>query len=386
MVDKPPNLDVHAFLQTEAERLGFVLSGIAPLRPPPNYDVYRGWVRAGRHASMAYLASERALERRAQPALILPQAAAILVVALPYFNPQAAPEGPAGEALGRVAAYAWGGDYHEIIPPRLDQLLAALEAYLGRPVLARRYTDTGPILERDFAQQAGLGWAGKNTCLIDPRRGSYFLLGESLLDVPLEPDTPFRADHCGSCRRCIDACPTGCILPDRTIDSARCISYLTIENKGPIPAGLRPKMGEWVFGCDICQMVCPWNMRFAPAAGDTALAPRPEVPRPVLRSELRLTPQAFNRKFRGSPVQRARRRGYLRNVAVALGNQPDPAAISDLSESLSSEPEPLVRAHVAWALGRMRHRRARQSLQDNLRRENDPAVQQEIEQALSESG
>ena len=374
---------VRDLIQAETQRLGFPLFGVAPLAPPPHLDTYHQWIQAGRHASMAYLATERAVQRRAQPQLIHPEAAALLVVALPYWNPLAAPDGPVGEALGRVAAYAWGDDYHDLIPPRLAELLTILEKQLGRSILARSYTDTGPILERDFAQQAGLGWSGKNTCFISPRHGSYFLLGETLLDVPLEPDPPFRSDQCGTCRRCIEACPTVCIRPDRTIDSGRCISYLTIENKGSIPADLRPQIGEWVFGCDICQMVCPWNLRFAHASGDPAMAPRPDLPRPVLRKELRLTPQEFNRKFRGSPVQRARRRGYLRNVAVALGNQPDPAAIPDLANSLANEPEPLVRAHVAWALGRMRQRRARQALEQSLPRESDPNTLQEIIQALS---
>jgi epoxyqueuosine reductase len=377
-----PDYSLHDFIHSESERLGFLLCGVTPVAPPPHFGTYQGWVEAGLHAEMAYLAAERALERRAHPGLILPEAAVLLVVALPYFNPRAAPDGPPGEALGRVAAYAWGDDYHDVIPPRLAELLARLEQHLGRTLHARSYTDTGPILERDFAQQAGLGWSGKNTCLISPQHGSYFLLGETLLDVAVDPDPPFRTDQCGTCRRCIEACPTGCIRPDRTIDSAHCISYLTIENKGAIPADLRPKLGEWVFGCDICQMVCPWNLRFARADGDQALAPRPGLPRPVLRQELRLTPQEFNRKFRRSPIQRAKRRGYLRNVAVALGNQPDPAAISDLVESLRTEPEPLVRAHVAWALGRMQQRRARQALEQALPGEPDPSVQQEILKAL----
>lgn len=381
-----PHGSIRELIQTEAQRLGFTLTGITqPLRPL-HFDVYQRWIEAGLHAEMAYLATERALERRARPVFILPEAVSLLVVALPYFNPGLADafaaDAPPGEGLGRVAAYAWGDDYHEVIIPRLAELLARLEQHLGRPLNARSYTDTGPILERDFAQQAGLGWSGKNTCLISPRQGSFFLLGETLLDVELEPDPPFRTDQCGSCRRCIVACPTGCIRADRTIDSARCISYLTIENKGPIPAELRSSLGDWIFGCDICQMVCPWNLRFAHTNGDPALAPRQGAARPVLRSELRLTPQEFNRKFRGSPLLRAKRRGYLRNVAVAIGNQANPDTIPDLAETLTGEPEPLVRAHVAWALGRMRHRRARQALEQALTVEPDSTVRAEILAAL----
>jgi epoxyqueuosine reductase len=183
----------------------------------------------------------------------------------------------------------------------------------------RYYTDTGPLLERDLAQRAGLGWIGKNTCLINPKQGSYFLLAEILLGLELEPDPPFTTDHCGTCTRCIEACPTECILPDRTIDARRCISYLTIELKDDIPEELRPLLGEWVFGCDVCQMVCPWN-RFASPEGDAAFSPRPGRANPEPDPRAGADPEAFNRKFKNSPVKRAKRRGYLRNVAVATGN------------------------------------------------------------------
>lgn len=374
-------------LQDETERLGFTLSGIAPVVTPPHFTAYQAWVAAGGHAGMAYMASEHGLERRAHPELIFPEAISLLVVALPYASPLSIPDGPPNEVLGRVAAYAWGDDYHEVIPPRLEELAQRLETILGRTLKARHYTDTGPILERDFAQLAGLGWIGKNTCLIFPQHGSYFLLGETFLNAEFEPTPPLRADYCGACQRCIQACPTKAIQPDRTINSARCISYLTIENKGPIPTALRAGLQDWVFGCDICQMVCPWNKRFAPPGGDMALSPRPDIPRPVLRKELRLTAQEFNLKFRHSPVKRARRRGYLRNVAVALGNQADPQTIPDLIQTLESEPEPLVRSHAAWALGQMRepsHARhlARTALEKALGQENDATVIVEIRLAL----
>jgi epoxyqueuosine reductase len=294
------------------------------------------------------------------------------------------PGGLTGEALGRVAAYAWGDDYHEVIPPRLKELVQILEKILGRAVHSHAYTDTGPILEHDFAQTAGLGWTGKNTCLISPQKGSFFLLGETFLDVEIEPAEPMTTDHCGTCRRCIEACPTEAIREDRTINSVRCISYQTIENKGPIPPELRPKMGDWVFGCDICQMVCPWNLRFSTPEGHPALAPRLDIPRPVLRNELKLSPQQFNRKFRHSPVRRAKRRGYLRNVAVALGNRADPATIPGLSQALQNEPEPLVRGHAAWALGRFKHSVARAALDKALKQETDAGVVGEIRSALEE--
>jgi epoxyqueuosine reductase len=227
-------------------------------------------------------------------------------------------------------------------------LVAFVETHVGHPIPNRWYTDTGPILERDLAQRAGLGWIGKNTCLINPRLGSYFLLAEILLGIDLEPDPPFEADRCGTCRVCLEACPTHCILPDHTLDARRCISYLTIELKGEIPLDLRERMGEWLFGCDVCQMVCPWN-RFAASAGDPAFAPRPGVACPDLIQEIRLTPQAFNEKFKKSPIKRAKRRGYLRNVAVTLGNAGDSAAIPALERTLQDD-ESLVREHAAWAL------------------------------------
>lgn len=376
------------WIEAEAHRLGFTLTGIAPVSPPPHLAVYQAWIASGLHAEMHYLSNDRALERRADPRLILPGVQVLLVAALPYPPANRLPDdwpNASGEALGRVASYAWGVDYHYIIPPLLQELLRLVEKMTGRTVASRIYSDTGPVLERDFAQQAGLGWIGKNTCLISPGHGSFFLLGEALLDVEIEPSVPFTEDHCGSCRRCIEACPTTCIRPDRTIDSRRCISYLTIENKGDIPVNLRPSLGDWVFGCDICQAVCPWNRRFAPSEGHPLLTPTPGVPRPVLRREIHLTPREFNQKFRRSPILRAKRRGYLRNLAVAAGNLADPATVPDLETVLTSEPEPLVRAHAAWAMGRMRSSSARLALSQSLRRETDPKVLHEIQGALDES-
>jgi epoxyqueuosine reductase len=362
--------------------LGFELVGFARPEQPPHYLTYTKWVEQGLHAGMSYLAAERALERRAHPARILPEVRALLVAGLRYTNPNAAPEPPDDQPRGRVAAYAWGPDYHDMIPPRLAEAARQIAEWIGKPVSWRAYTDTGPLLERDFASRAGLGWIGKNTCLISPEHGSYFLLGELLMDFEFEPDKPFQADRCGSCRRCIEACPTACIRPDRIIDSARCISYLTIENKGPIPEELRSQVGDWVFGCDICQQVCPWNIRFAAPTGEPALTPDLEIARPRLLADLKLTPVEFNRKFKGRPQQRARRRGYLRNLAVALGNSRDPRAFPALAETLATEPEALVRAHAAWALARISGTAARSALEAALREETDPAVRNEIIAAL----
>ena len=303
---------------------------------------------------MAYLADETSRARRADPRLILPECQSILVLGTPYHPPARPPisdslemEGP----QGGIAAYAWGRDYHLVLPERMKQLVAFIEEQVGHPVPNHWYTDTGPILERDLAQRAGLGWIGKNTCLINPRLGSTFFLSEILLGLELDPDPSFTADQCGTCTRCLDACPTQCILPNRTLDARRCISYLTIENKGEIPEDLRAQMGHWTFGCDVCQQVCPWN-RFAPEA-DPAFEKL--IPLRNLTEDLVLTPEAFNRTFKDSPVKRAKRRGYLRNVSVALGNLGDESALPAL-ESALEDPEPLVREHAAWAIQTIKDR------------------------------
>jgi epoxyqueuosine reductase len=266
-----------------------------------------------------------------------------------------------------------------VLPDRLRALVDFVEARVGTPVPNRWYTDTGPVLERDLAMRAGLGWIGKNTCLINPHRGSYFLLAEILLAVELAVDTPFVDDRCGTCTRCLDACPTACILPNRTIDATRCISYLTIELKDAIPLELRPRMGDWVFGCDVCQQVCPWNRH----ADTTEPAQVPVLDAPKLAAELALTPEEFNRKFKGNPVKRAKRRGYLRNAAVALGNTGGPEAVPALGRALLEDPEPLVRRHAAWALGNLGGETAFNTLEQALDSELDPHVQAEIDMALS---
>jgi len=294
---------------------------------------------------MNYLAEDRSRLRRADPKQILPECKSILVLATAYPSPSGRGQ---GEGELRIAAYAQGADYHDIIPARMKELVQFIEEQVGGPIKNRYYTDTGPILERDLAQRAGIGWIGKNSCLINPKQGSYFFISEILLDLELEPDPPFATDHCGTCTRCITACPTDCILPNRTLDATRCISYLTIELKEDIPVELRDKIGDWIFGCDICQMVCPWN-RFAPQ-GDVAF----DENRPPLTptEELTLTPQAFNQRFKRTPIQRAKRRGYLRNIAVALGNTADMQHLPVLQNALNDD-EPMIREHARWAINKI---------------------------------
>jgi len=335
-------------IKDQARRLGFPLAGVTTPEPPPHISTFESWLDAGHHGKMHYLADERARARRGDPQLILPECKSILVLAAPYADPKSAEVSDESVPTGRVASYAWGDDYHNVFIPKLQNLIAFIEQQVGHPVPNRYYTDTGPVLERDLAQRAGLGWIGKNTCLINPKRGSYFLLAQILLALELEPDPPYTTDHCGTCTRCIEACPTKCILPDRTIDARHCISYLTIELKDDIPEELRHLLGNWVFGCDVCQMVCPWN-RFATQEVDASFAPRHDVPRPNLIRELELIPEAFNRKFKDSPVKRTKRRGYLRNVSVALGNSQNPKAMPAL-ENASNDSEPMIRNHAKWAM------------------------------------
>ena len=339
--------DLKERIKEKATQLGFVLAGVTTPEPPPHFSTFESWLAQGQHGTMDYLADERSRIRRADPREILPECKSILVLATPYSPPL-----PKGEELGvRVASYAWGDDYHDVLPARMQELVQFIEEQAGGPIKNRYYTDTGPILERDLAQRAGIGWIGKNTCLINPKQGSYFLLSEILLELALEPDLPIVTDHCGTCTRCITACPTQCILPNRTLDARRCISYLTIELKDDIPTDLRPLIGDWAFGCDICQMVCPWN-RFA-VEGDPAF--RTQNPSRSLTDELGITPQEFNQRFKRTPIQRTKRRGYLRNVAVALGNTAGWHALPVLNNALE-DPEPMVREHAKWAIEEIKRR------------------------------
>ena len=358
------NVDLKQAIFQEAHRLGFILAGVTTPDPPPHFSAFENWLAKGHHGDMDYLASERSRQRRADPKQILPECKSILVLGTPYSRPPAFPifdengESDAERRGGqsRIASYALGNDYHEVLPPRLESLIRFIEGQVGHSVANRYYTDTGPLLERDLAQRAGLGWIGKNTCLIHPQKGSYFLLAEILLGLELEPDSPFVTDHCGTCTRCIEACPTDCILPNRTLDARRCISYLTIENKGDIPEELRPLMQDWIFGCDICQQVCPWN-RFAAPEGDASFQPRSGSADSELISLLTLTPESFNQRFKRSPVQRAKRRGLLRNVAVALGNVGEENAVPAL-EQAEKDSESLVREHAHWAKTQIQNRKS----------------------------
>ena len=338
-----------------AREAGFDAVGIAPLGASAHAGLYREWVAAGHAGEMGYLAREDAVSKRADPALLVPGARSAIVVAKGYAPPGDEPVAGSDRAI--FARYARNDDYHELLTPRLIALQERIAAEL-LPLRGRAYVDTGPVLERELAARAGLGWFGRNTMLIQPRRGSYHFLGVILVDVELEYDAPFGRDHCGSCVACIAQCPTGALLGrDENgaprMDARRCISYLTIELKGPIPRELRPALGNRVYGCDICQEVCPHNNdRFVQITGEEAFWPRAGVHGAKLIELMGMSQEEFSRRFRNSPVKRTKRRGLLRNVAVALGNWGSPEAVPVLSDALSDE-EPLVRGHAGWALGRI---------------------------------
>jgi epoxyqueuosine reductase len=351
-----PPTSLEQSIKEEARRLGFVLAGVTTPDAPEHLPVFAAWLNQRRHGSMAYLEREDSRSRRAHPRLLMADCRSILVLAVPYSKPEHWQITSNGEARGRVAAYAWGLDYHDVLPSRLQALVAFIELQVGRRVRSLCCTDSAPILERDLAQRAGIGWIGKNTCLINPKLGSYFLLAEILLDLELRPDPPWRTDHCGTCTRCLDACPTACILPDRTLDARRCISYLTIEERGTIPTELRALMGDWVFGCDICQVVCPWN-RFAPRDGDPAFSGDEAAARPALLEQLSLSEAEFGARFAGRAITRPKHAGYMRNVAVAAGNTAGTKAIPALRTATQGS-RAVVREHAEWALKRIAERLA----------------------------
>jgi epoxyqueuosine reductase len=343
----PDSEDLARYIQSACAALGFDLAGITQPTPVAHHDTYRAWVSAGRHGTMAYLGTERAVAARSDPRQVLPECRSILIVAANYTPSPQAEHAP---WQLDIAGYAQGEDYHRVLTRRLRRVMAELEAHLGRPIRHRLYTDTGPLLERELAQQAGLGWIGRNTCLIHPRLGSYLFLAEVLLELDLPADPPFTSDHCGACTRCVQACPTGCILPDRTLDARRCISYLTIELRGRIPVDLRQAIGGWVFGCDICQQVCPWNLRFASPTNAPEFQPRPWLRSLRANDLLRLTATEFEDGLRHSPLKRARRTGLLRNAAIAAANMKDPGTPAAMRALLEAESDSDLREALDWAL------------------------------------
>jgi epoxyqueuosine reductase len=332
-------------LRKRARELGFVQCGFTTAEPPDHYSVFADWIAAGRNGDMRYLATERGLSMRAQPARLLPSARSVIVLAMPYSPPLEFENLP---LEARVAAYALGEDYHEILPDRLRMLCRNLDRSGGSEPTSRVYVDTGPVLERELAARAGLGWIGRNSMLIHPAWGSFFFLAVILTEREFPPDPPFAADRCGTCDRCVRACPTGCILPDRTVDSRRCIAYWTIEQRGSIPADMRNPIGRWAFGCDVCQIVCPWNGK-PHAPPDPAFRSRPHFPiRDAIR-EISLSEKEWRDRFHKSPLRRAGREGYLRNLILVAGNSHCKEAIPML-RPFKDGTNPLLSEAADWAI------------------------------------
>jgi epoxyqueuosine reductase len=366
-------------IKEEAQRLGFELVGISPVRLPPHEDSFAEWLRQGFSGQLEYM--KRTEELRRNPHRLVPWAVSLISVGMNYYTPFSRP--PASQQpKGWISRYAWGDDYHNLIKDKLESLLDNIRRICNGPVEGNAFVDSGPVLEREFASIAGVGWIGKNTHLISPQRGSWFFLGELFLSIPLVHDRPIR-DRCGKCDLCIKACPTAAFVGPYVLDARRCISYLTIELKGFIPRHLRPLVGSHIFGCDICQEICPYNVKSRPTM-EKAYAPRAGLYAPDLIPLLSLDEKEFRHRFRGSPILRAKRKGLLRNVAVALGNTKSPEALPALMRALNDE-ETLVRGHVAWALGQIGSPKAISALGKRLRIESDPTVRMEIEDAITEA-
>lgn len=363
-------------IKEEAQRLGFALVGISPVEVPPHEESFAKWLRKGLGGELGYL--KRTEELRRDPRKLVPWAASVVSVGMNYNTPMPRPAAQDG-VRGWISRYAWGDDYHGLIKQRLESLLDKVRGFYPDRIEGRAFVDSGPVLERDFAGVAGMGWIGKNTQLISPRLGSWFFLGELFLSMELVYDRPIR-DRCGQCDLCLKACPTGAFIGPYILDARRCISYLTIELKGAIPLHLRPLVGNHIFGCDICQEVCPYNVK-AGQTGEEAFNPREGLYAPELVPLLSLTEEEFRRRFRGSPILRAKRRGFLRNVAVALGNLKNPEAVPALIQALEDH-EPLVRSHVAWALGQIGSSESLEALGKRLVVESELEVRGEIKEAM----
>ncbi|MBI3317560.1 MAG: tRNA epoxyqueuosine(34) reductase QueG [Candidatus Omnitrophica bacterium] len=374
--------DLTRTIKEEALRLGFQKVGVVPSSAiQARRENLAGWIRSGFAGRLKYM--EQFFERQSRLLAGLPDLRSIVVLAVPYGGGPLEERVPPETPGGRVARYAKGRDYHRVIRKRMKELESFVRAQAGEPTRTLCSIDTAPVQERVLAEMAGLGFIGKNSCLILPRGGSFVFLAAILTNLDLEPDRPVPWD-CGACTLCLEACPTQALVRPYELDARRCISYLTIEMKEAIDPALRPLMGDWIFGCDICQQVCPYNRKttedhsweeFQPETGAGARLPLEEIL--TCRSE-----EAFTGRFAGTPLMRSKRVGLLRNAAVVAGNLEDPRHIPALAAALLEEPTPIVRQHAAWALGRISTQEAIEALQTALHRETDPAVRQEIESAL----
>jgi len=340
-----------AQIKQQAHAPGFELAGIAPATDADGFAHLEDWLAQGFAGEMDYMT--RHAEARRHPESILPKVRSVVMVGINYKSQESGVRGQGSGIRGRVSCYAGGLDYHDVLRDKLKALLAWIQEQAPE-TRGRAVIDTAPLLERDFARRAGLGWFGKNTMLLHKKLGSYFFLGALLLDLKLPVDEPFEASHCGTCTRCLDACPTEAFIGPYQLDARRCISYLTIELRGAIDEALRPMMDDWIFGCDVCQDVCPWN-RKAPNGQEDALQPDVTGLQLDLLELMRLSEEDFRVRFRDTPIWRTKRTGLLRNAAIALGNSGDPRAIPMLERALG-DAEPIIREAAQWAIERIEGR------------------------------
>jgi epoxyqueuosine reductase len=373
--------DLVTKVKSLARNLGFDVVGITSAEPflrDEEAAVKR--VREGLMDGLSWYTEER-VRKANRPQVLLEGAKSVVSLALSYNYGEAEPDGDGPH--GKIGRYAWGDDYHDVMKKRLREFVVDLPKVAGREVNTRIFVDDGPMNDRAAAERSGVGWFGKNTNILTPSHGSWVLLGQVITDLDLTPDAPLKKT-CGECVRCIDDCPTGAIVAPYVIDNRKCISYLTIELRGSIPRELRPLIGDWVFGCDICQDVCPVNRKAAPSI-EPAFEKRHDFDAPALIPLLELDDEAFRERFRKSPIRRTKRVGLQRNVCVALGNIGDPVAVPALAKALQSD-DTLVREHAAWALGRIGGEKARQALMESEKQETDDQVVAEIETTLTEVG
>lgn len=364
-------------IKAEVLNLGFSLAGFTTPDPLPGYAIFHNWIQAGKNAEMYYLARADTMEKRANPQLLMPEARSVIVLAAAY------PAGNTVQGTPGIAAYAQlSQDYHLVFHDACNKAIDMIRRIVPSdrqvPETFKAFSDTAPILEKEMAVRAGLGWIGKNGCLINPQFGSWLLLAEIFTSLEIEPDEPFQGQHCGNCQRCLKACPTSCILPDRTIDAARCISYLTIEHRTDIPEYLRHPIGEQVFGCDICQQVCPWNRKAQEDPG-SLFYHLPEGASPTSLSEaLDMDEENFNKEFRDTSFKRAGWEGWLRNNLVTAGNRKDDTLFSVIVRLMRENPSPMVRRHAAWAACQLDHPAKRAVLETALQAESNESVRNTI--------
>lgn len=371
-------------IKTFCQSLGFGPVGFIKPSKYKTYPHYKKWINAGYHGEMHYLASERSLNFRESPLALMPECKTIIVLAFRYPGDTLADKNDQSD-IPLIASYARGVDYHIFLPAHVQQIVAYIQESFKHEINALCFTDSAPILEKELGVQAGLGWIGKNSCLINPKIGSYFFISEILLDVDLfssdgESESQI-SDHCGNCRRCIDVCPTHCILDDRTLDASNCIAYLTIENKGSIPDEVRTLVGNHLFGCDLCQQVCPWNNmnneRIEDLPGNRLFFEhlKSAINEPITENKV------FNHYFKDTALFRSKRHGFYRNLAVTMGNLPLSINLSVL-KSLIKDPSLLVRQHAMWALNNFPENEISTLLRNILKDEMDNNIRGEIELIL----